>query len=388
MIQGMIDSAAGFVAAVLALAGLFPVLAARWPKPFSAVPPIVWSYVATTALALAGAWSQTPAIQAVEQEAGARLMPALVFLLMVGCDLRAILGLGPRALGAFACASGSILVGLAAAWGVWRRWLPADGWQAIGCLGGSWVGGTANLVATGQAIDAAPAMVAAALLVDTICYAAWVTLLFATVPLAGRFDRWARARPWDAATTGTQGPEAPATPGHVLCWLAAALAVGLTARLIADAIPPGGSLTPGTWTLLFSSVAGLIVAVTPLARLPGAAGVGSGLLAVAVVTLAAQGDVRGLESVAWLVAAGFTALAVHALLMLAAARACGFDLALCGIASLASVGGIASAPLLAAAHRRQLVPVAVLLALVGYLLGTWAGIGLATALSRLPGASP
>jgi uncharacterized membrane protein len=90
----------------------------------------------------------------------------------------------------------------------------------------------------------------------------------------------------------------------------------------------------------------------------------------------------------WLVAAGFTALVVHALLMLAAARLWGFDLALCGIASLASIGGIASAPLLAAAHRHQLVPVAVLLALVGYLFGTWAGIGLATALSRFPGVTP
>jgi uncharacterized membrane protein len=384
----MIDSAAGFFAAVLALAGLFPVLATRWPQPFSVVPPIVWSYVATTLLALCGAWSQSPAIHGVQQAASARLMPALVFLLMVGCDLRAIVGLGPRALGAFACASGSILVGLAVAWVAWRGWLPAEGWQALGCLGGSWVGGTANLVATGQGISAAPAMVAAALLVDTICYAAWVTLLFATVPLAGRFDHWVRARPWDAPTAGARAPEAAATPGHVLCWLAAALAVGLTAGRLADSLPSDGPLTPGTWTLLFASLAGLVVAVTPLARLPGAAGVGSGLLAVAVVTLAAQGDVRGLDRVVWLVAAGFTALVVHALLMLAAARLWGFDLALCGIASLASIGGIASAPLLAAAHRHQLVPVAVLLALVGYLFGTWAGIGLATALSRFPGVTP
>lgn len=379
----MIASGAGFIAAVLALAGLFPLLAVRWPRPFAVIPPIVWSYAATTLLALAGAWSQSPPVQGVQQEASARLMPALVFLLMVGCDLRAILALGPRALGAFGCASGSVLVGLTVAWLVWRPWLPADAWQAVGCLGGSWVGGTANLAATGQAIGAAPAMVATALLADTVCYAAWVTLLFATVALAAPFDRFVRARPCTALPPRAPADGAATTPGHVLCWLAAALAVGLAARLLAETLPADGPFTVGTWTLLFASLTGLAVAVTPLARLPGAAGVGSGLLAVAVVALATQGDVRGLESAAWMVAAGFTALAVHALLMLAAARGFGFDLALCGIASLASVGGIASAPLLAAAHRRDLVPVAVLMALLGYLLGTWAGIGLATFLSRL-----
>jgi len=50
----MIDGAAGYLVSLLALAGLFPALETRWPRPFALVPPIVWSYLATTALALAG----------------------------------------------------------------------------------------------------------------------------------------------------------------------------------------------------------------------------------------------------------------------------------------------------------------------------------------------
>jgi uncharacterized membrane protein len=69
--------------------------------------------------------------------------------------------------------------------------------------------------------------------------------------------------------------------------------------------------------------------------------------------------------------------------MVLAARLLRLDLALCGIASLANVGGVASAPLLAAAHAPGLAPVGVLLALLGYFLGTAAGLGLAALLPAL-----
>jgi uncharacterized membrane protein len=78
--------------------------------------------------------------------------------------------------------------------------------------------------------------------------------------------------------------------------------------------------------------------------------------------------------------AGLTALSVHALAMVLAARVFRLDLALCGIASLANVGGVGSAPLLAAAHAPALAPLGVLLALLGYVVGTAAGLALARVL--------
>ncbi|MBW3671981.1 MAG: DUF819 family protein, partial [Acidobacteria bacterium] len=41
------------------------------------------------------------------------------------------------------------------------------------------------------------------------------------------------------------------------------------------------------------------------------------------------------------------------------------------IASAANVGGAASAPVVAAYHRESLVPVSILMALIGYALGTY-----------------
>ncbi|MFS8064502.1 MAG: DUF819 family protein, partial [Luteimonas sp.] len=70
-------------------------------------------------------------------------------------------------------------------------------------------------------------------------------------------------------------------------------------------------------------------------------------------------------------------------LMLLAARAFHFDMYLCGISSLAHVGGVAACPILAASYSAALVPVAVLLALLGYILGTGMGLLMATVLSSL-----
>ena len=83
------------------------------------------------------------------------------------------------------------------------------------------------------------------------------------------------------------------------------------------------------------------------------------------------------------VLAGFLVLAVHAMLMLMAARLFKFDLFTCSVCSLANIGGPASAPLLAAMYARQLVPIGVLLALLGYVVGTPLGIGLAALLQAI-----
>jgi uncharacterized membrane protein len=80
---------------------------------------------------------------------------------------------------------------------------------------------------------------------------------------------------------------------------------------------------------------------------------------------------------------GLTVLVIHAVLLILAARVFHFDLYLCGIASLAHVGGVAATPLLAASYARALVPVGILLALLGYILGTGFGLLVASILSAL-----
>ena len=382
----MLESPAAFTAVLLLVAGVFPAVAARFPaRVFEILPPIVLSYAAATALAMAGAWRSTPEIDAVRSAILTHLLPALVFLLLIRCDLRAVAALGPRILLTAACSALSILAGIVVAWLLWRSWLPADGWRVLASVGATWIGGTANLVAVSRAIAAEPDIVSLALLTDTICYTAWVLLLFGIVPLAGRFNRWARAVPaddlaGDARLVTTSGR---LVPGDVLVWLGLAILVGTLAATFAERLPPLAALTPTSWTLILATIAGCVAAVTPLARLPGSDGVASALLAVVIVTMASKATLEGIGRGPAFVAAGFTVLAFHAAAMVAAARLLRLDLGLCSVASLANVGGVGSAPILAAAHARALVPVGILLGLFGYVVGTAAGLGLAALLPAL-----
>ena len=86
--------------------------------------------------------------------------------------------------------------------------------------------------------------------------------------------------------------------------------------------------------------------------------------------------------------AGLVILLVHAVIMLLAARLLRLDLFTCGVASLANIGGVASAPILAAAYSRQLVPVGVLMALLGYVVGTAGGLLVGRVLMWLGGVNP
>ena len=74
-------------------------------------------------------------------------------------------------------------------------------------------------------------------------------------------------------------------------------------------------------------------------------------------------------------------LAIHGIIMVILAKIFKLDMFTCGVASLANIGGSASAPILAGAYSGSLVPVGVLMALMGYVIGTGGGILVAKIMS-------
>jgi uncharacterized membrane protein len=226
------------------------------------------------------------------------------------------------------------------------------------------------------------------LLADAIVYSTWVVLLFATAALAPTFNRWTRAELRTPPTVSHPLTGAGPTPGVALMWLGLALLVGLGAARVAALMPVTTMFTATSWTVLFATLAGLIVARTPLARLPGTAGLASALLALLVAVLASQSNFQGMGAAPLFVLCGFCALLLHIALLALAARLFRFDMHLSGISSLAQIGGVATAPVLAATYSPVLVPIAVLLAMLGLVLGTGIGLFMASVLSALaPGVS-
>jgi uncharacterized membrane protein len=380
----VIHTAWPYLAVMLLVAGLFPALERRFGwKLFSVLPPIVLVYLLVTALAVSGLWSVTAEIHAAQSMLVSRLVPALLFLLMINCDLRAIWALGPRVLGVFACTSVSLFVAFIATFLIYRHWLPGDAWQPIAALSGSWVGGTANMVAVKQAIGMSDAHLAMSLLTDAVCYSMWVVVLFSVARLAPAFNRWTKAKSSGDLPLAPVKTQAPITPDSVLLWLGVALLAAALAGWVAGYLPTSSMLSANTWTILLATAAGLIVAHTPLARFPGASAISGAMLIFVVAVLASQSNFEGISAAPLYLLCGVTILGIHAVLLVLAAKLFRFDLYLCGISSLAHIGGVAATPILAASYSAALVPVGILLGLLGYILGTGFGLVVASVLKML-----
>ncbi len=380
----MIQTVWPYLAVMLLAAGLFPSLERRYRwRLFSVLPPIVFTYLFVTALAVGGLWSPTGEVQSAQRTLTSHLLPALLFLLMVTCDLRAIIAVGPRVLAVFACAMASILIAIVLTYLLFRGALPPDGWKMLAALSATWTGGSANLVAVKQMIGLAESSLPPVLLADALVYSMWVLILFSSSAFAPVFNRWSRPNARAYPELATTDAERPADPGGILLWLGIALIVGLGAARIAAKLPVSGMLTTTSWTVLIATVAGLIIARTPLAKIPGPGPLASALLAMLVAVLGSQSNFQGMAAAPLFILVGLCALVLHIALLALAARAFRFDMYLCGISSLAQIGGVASAPVLAATYSPVLVPIAVLLALLGLILGTGVGLFMGGVLSAL-----
>lgn len=382
----MIRTVWPYLALMLLCAGVFPAIERHtgW-RLFRVLPPIVFTYLLVTLLAVVGVWQVNDEIRGAQSLLIANLVPALLFLLMINCDLRVILALGPRVLAVFACTTASLFIAFIATFLAYRHWLPGDAWQPLAALSGSWVGGTANMVAVKQAIGMSDSLLAMSLLTDALCYSMWVVVLFSAAPLAPAFNRWTRAKSSADIDVVERAPVGPVSPDGVLLWLGLALAAAALATACATRLPTSGMVGTTTWTILIATGLGLVAAHTPLARFAGAGSISGALLIAVVAVLASQSNFEGIGSAPLYLLCGITVIAVHAALLVLAARLFGFDLYLCGIASLAHIGGVAATPILAASYSRALVPVGILLALLGYVLGTGFGLLVASILSSLAG---
>jgi len=138
-----------------------------------------------------------------------------------------------------------------------------------------------------------------------------------------------------------------------------------------------------TWIVLIVTALGLLGAVSPLAKLKGGPELSNLMLYSVIALLASRASLLELKDAPLWIVAGFVILGIHGVLFLAIAKFAKLDMFTCGVASLANIGGTASAPVLAGTYSGSLVPVGVLMALIGYAVGTPLGLVCAHIMSML-----
>ncbi len=371
----MIDSPLGYLLCVAAIAAFFGLLEQRSrSRIFEYLPAVVLIYAVAMAAAQSGLLIKNPAVDAAYATARNNLLPAMLFLMMLKVDLRHFLKLGPQLLIAYVAALLSLALAFVAVFMLFGFGREEAGLFAA--LSGSWMGGTANMLAVGGALGVGENMMGFAFVTDAVNYTFWVVLLLSMVRAAPAFDRWSGAAARPAAP---EGIACACGAGRARYWqlILLSLAVAWGCQWAA---PLFGGLSTTTWLVLLATLAGLAASFTPLSRLGGSSELAGTMLLLLVALIGSRADLSGWGSVPLYLLAGFVILLCHAAMMLAAARLFKLDLFSIGVASLANIGGVASAPILAAAYDRSLVGIAVLMAVMGYLVGTFGGLAVGSLL--------
>ena len=345
---------------------------------FDFLPPVFWIYFIPMLASTGGLIdAQAPVLTALTNY----FLPASLLLLLVVVDIRAILRLGAVALAMFFIGSVGIIVGTVLSFSLFKHMVGAEFWAGFGALSASWTGGSANMIAVKEALAVPDKIFAPMVIVDTVVPYVWMGMLIACVGAQAGFDRWnrsdrtvlddlSRRAKVDAVTVRL-------TPGGVTALLMFAAIGSLLARDIGARLPVVKDIvSPYAWTIIIVSVLGLLLSMTPVRRMEqaGASRLGYYILYFVLTAIGAKASVANIPAAFILILAGFMIVGVHAVFLLAGARLLRAPLFLVAAASQANVGGVASAPVVAAVYEPGLASVGLLLAILGNIVGTYFGI--------------
>lgn len=374
----MITSPLLYLFALAFVATAFSLLESRTSlKVFKFIPAVVMIYASSMFLASMGAFESNSEINAIYKLTKTNLLPAMLFLMLLQVDFRHFLKLGKTLLISYVLAVFSIAFGFVVVSFMFK--FNSDMSAAFGALAGSWMGGTANMIAVGSALNVSEDAFAYALVVDSVNYTLWVMMLLFLVPFAAAFNKFTKS---DENLAYLSEIGCACSMGAKRYWLliVLALVVSLGAQLITEYIQ---ILNKTTTIVLLASLFGVLGSFTKLKEINGSTEVATTMLYIIIALIGSKALFDSFSGLGVYVFAGFMILLIHAVIMVIGAKIFKLDLFSIAVSSLSNIGGVASAPILAAAYNKSLVSVGVLMAIMGYLIGTFGGLAVGNILMGL-----
>ena len=339
------------------------------------------------------------------------LLPASLVLLCLSIDLKGIWNLGPKALIMFFTATiGIVIGGPIALWAVSfiePNVLGGDSpeafWRGLSTVAGSWIGGGANQAALKEISQTLDDQFSAMLIVDVFVANLWMPFLLIGAGMSAVLDRKLKA---DSSAVDALKEKVEKfqlgiarIPSFQDLMIIGGIAFGAVAlaHVAADGLGPAfkswfgsildanpdsvvqflSSLEQGFfWIVVAATAIGIGLSFTKLRSYEGAGAskIGSAFLYVLVATIGMKMDVVELYhnwDVYWsVILIGLLWMAIHIITLLTVAKIIKAPFFFVAVGSQANVGGAASAPIVASAFSPALAPVGVLLAVLGYAVGT------------------
>lgn len=327
------------------------------------------------------------------------LLPPTLVLLTLSVDIPAILKLGPKVLIMFLTGTfGVIIGGPIALWlvsscfpGFFMTEGPDAAWRGLATLAGTWIGATANQVAAKAIFEVGDNIFSAVIAVDVLLGGLWIACLFWVANNAKRLDEKIEAdvtaieelkKKMMVEKDNTVIPKV----GDTLILLAIAFGLTALANVVADILAPWFERTMPElarsfslnsqffWVLILVTTGALLLSFSRYTQYlegVGASRIGVVLIYVLVATIGMKMNLLAIFQYPLLFLVGVIWLAVHLVCLLVMAKLIKAPIFYLAVGSQANIGGAASAPVVAAAFHPSLAPVGVLIAVLGYAIGTY-----------------
>ncbi len=334
------------------------------------------------------------------------LLPASLVLMTLSIDLKAIFNLGPKALVMFLTGTIGIIIGgplaILLISAVSPETVGGAGfdaiWRGLSTLAGSWIGGGANQAAMLEIYEYNPEKYGGMVLVDIVVANIWMAILLIGIGKSNKIDNWLKAdntaieslkekvSSYAASITRT-----PSLTDYIIMLSIGFTAVGLAhwgaagmSSFLSDNFEifndRSSALSSFTskffWMITIATAIGIVLSYTKAKQYEGAGAskLGSIFIYILVATIGMKMDLTTILDKPGLIAIGLVWMTIHAGLLIGVAKLIKAPYFFLAVGSQANVGGAASAPVVAAAFHPSLATVGVLLAVFGYVVGTYGAI--------------
>ena len=163
-------------------------------KIFDVIPAIIIVYIGSAVLASFKFYAANDSVGAAQTLITRQFLPMAIILLLMICNFKSIMQVGPKLLGAFFLSSIAVTVAVIVGYALFKGVLPDFAPESLAILSATWIGGNQNLLAVSALLDAQDAPLNCALLVDTVLFSAWLGVLLITVRFSDKFNQWTKAR--------------------------------------------------------------------------------------------------------------------------------------------------------------------------------------------------
>ncbi|MGL1959331.1 MAG: DUF819 family protein [Colwellia sp.] len=367
-----------------------------WQKFYKYVPALLMCYLLPSLLNTFGIVSSQ--LSQVDDVAKYYLLPACLVLLTLSIDIKAIMALGNKAIIMFLTGTVGVVIGgpiaLFVVSVIWPELIGVTGpdavWRGMAALAGSWIGGGANMLAMKEIYGADGKIFTLMVTVDIVVANIWMACLLYFAANHKRIDAKSGADTSgiDKLINKVQAFEREHARSPELNDYMLILAVGFGAagfaHLAADFLVPYFQVNfPNLekfslhsklfWIIVLVTTVGLALSFTKVRQLEavGASKVGSSFLYILVATIGLHMDISQIVEAPKYMVIGLIWMVVHVVLLFIVGKMIKAPIFYLAVGSKANIGGAASAPVIASAFHPSLAPVGVLLAVLGYALGTY-----------------